>query len=239
MPRLIRSLDMLLSEFNALKASLAPHATLQKLHEDFQTRRSALRWLKEKSQDEDNAEKSEFEQTVCATESNHSKYERLRTLETKIKQKMKAEAPTRLFLIVADMLAGLKVEPLLFSDFMEDAHRDHVSSHLQQVLGQNKKMFCYNSVLKMLDELLNYRDDCVKCSNILHYNVLKDKFNSIHTLAHLHGILHERLTEFFNDFLPNAKKCTSLNMMDLGTRTALRTTTWKRGSCHCQNSCVW
>ena len=75
MPKPSRSLDVLLSEFNALRASLAPHACdLQKLNEDFITRRNALRWLREKGQSEDNAEESKFERTICATESNYSKY---------------------------------------------------------------------------------------------------------------------------------------------------------------------
>ena len=78
MPRSSRSLDVLSSEFNALRASLTPHACdLQKLHEGFHTRRRALRWLKKGGQSEDIAEKSKFEQTVRATELNQSKYDRL------------------------------------------------------------------------------------------------------------------------------------------------------------------
>ena len=85
MPRPSRSLDVLLSEFNALRASLAPHASdLQKLKEDYVTRRSALKRLRETEQSEDNVEQSEIERTICATESNYSKYHSLVNLDKKI-----------------------------------------------------------------------------------------------------------------------------------------------------------
>ena len=205
MPRLLKSLDVLLSEFNAFKASLAPNSfNLQKLNAYFYTCRCALRRLKENGQvkEDSNTERSEFEQTVCDTKSNHSNHESLQQLDIRIKQKMKAKARERLFLIVADMFAGLKVESSSFDDFMEAAHCDHFSSHLQQVLGQNDKMFCCDSAMETLDEALDYRDGCVDCSNIMHYNLLKDKFNSSITLEHLHRILCERLTDFFDKIVP-------------------------------------
>ena len=83
---------------------------------------------------------------------------------------MKKEAPARLFVIVAHMLTGLEVEQPSFDKFMEAAHHNHISSHLQQVLEQNDKLFCFDSVLETLDEALDYRDGCVDRSKILHYN---------------------------------------------------------------------
>ena len=53
---------------------------------------------------------------------------------------MKKEVPARLFLIVAYMLTGLEVEQSSFDKFMEAAHRDHISSHLQKVIEQNNKL---------------------------------------------------------------------------------------------------
>ena len=73
---------------------------------------------KRKGASEDIAEKSKFEQTVRTTESNQSKYDRLRSLERVIKRNMKKEAPERLLLIVAHMLTDLEVEQSSFGEFM-------------------------------------------------------------------------------------------------------------------------
>ena len=199
MPRLIKSLDVLLLEFNTLKALLASNACdLQKLNEDFCTDKKALKWLRNNQQVKDDAERSQVEQWACITKSNWSKDKKFHRLETKIKQNMKEEAPERLFLMAADMFSGLNVESSLFSNFIEAAHCNHASSYLQQVLGKNIKMFCYDSVSETLDEALDYCGGCVDCSNMLHYNLLKDKFNSSHTLEYLHRILCEKLTDLFN-----------------------------------------
>ena len=118
---------------------------------------------------------------------------------------MKKEAPARLFVIVAHMLTGLEVEQSSFNEFMEVAHCDHISSHLQQVLEQNDKLFCFDSALETLDEALDYCDGCVDCSKILHYNLLKE-FNSSRTLEHLHHILCEKLANFFDEVFAKCKK---------------------------------
>ena len=59
MPRSSKSLDVLLSEFSALKASLAPHACdLKKLSADYYTHNNALKWLRQNEQVDDYAERS-------------------------------------------------------------------------------------------------------------------------------------------------------------------------------------
>ena len=207
MVRSSRSLDVLLSEFNALRASLAPHTRdLQKLNEDRATHRSALRQLRVMGQSEDNAEQSKLEQTIYATKSNSSKCKRLRNLENKIKRRMKAEAPARLFLIVAHMLTGVKVGQSSFDDFMEVAECDYVSSHLEQVLMRNNKHFCFRDAWAKLEPAIEYCDDHVDCSKILHYDLLKNEFNVMRTLADLHGILREKLTNYFYGFMVKCEK---------------------------------
>ena len=82
MPRLSISLDVLLSEFNALKASLAPHACdLKKLSADHYTHSNALKWLKQNEQVDDCAERSHCEQRSHTTKSNWSSYIKLATLK--------------------------------------------------------------------------------------------------------------------------------------------------------------
>ena len=143
-----------------------------------------------------------------------------------------------MFLIVAHMLTGLEVEQSSFDKFMDIAHCDHTLNHLQQVLEQNDKLFCFDSVLETLEEALDYCDGCVDCSKILHYNLLKDEFNFSRTLEQLHDILCEKLANLFDEVVAKCKRM-HIFEMDLGTHTALHMTACKRGRCHFQNICVY
>ena len=166
--RPVATLDELMSQSNALRdEAVAAGEDLRELRAAYTAYDRATYWLRKNKNSVDGSEVSRRKQLAESNRSGRNRWQKLRRMDKKVRDKSKQEAPTRLFLMLIEMFSEFEGEHMTYEEFDEATSDDHFKNSLLQKLED--KACYYDESMELLGGML------CNWQTFWHFIWLKDK----------------------------------------------------------------